>query len=311
MQTVLVLTGPTAAGKSALIERLVSEFPLEIVSCDSSQVYRGLDIGTAKPLPAVRAAIPHHLIDIRAADGSYSAGEFVADVETVLPQILARGHLPVIVGGTMLYLRALVRGLAELPRATAELRAEIDAHAKAEGWPALHAALQVVDPQAALRIHPNDPQRIQRALEVYRTTGTPISALQRQTTPTLPYVFERIAIAPPARPVLHRQIETRFAGMLHAGLVAEVADLQARGNLTARHSSIRAVGYRQIWAHLAGEFDLDTATAKAVAATRQLAKRQLTWLRSDPDIVWLDPGEPATVAVIRDRMAHLLDNGLR
>ncbi len=309
MQTVLVLTGPTGAGKSALAETLAADLPLEIVSCDSSQVYRGLDIGTAKPSSALRASVPHHLIDIREPEGSYSAGDFSVDVARLLPEIYARGHVPVIVGGTMLYLRALVQGLAQLPRAAAALRAAIDAEGAERGWPALHAELCAVDPAAAARIHPNDPQRIQRALEVYRSTGTPISVLQSQTTPTLPYAFLRIAIAPASRALLHARIEHRFAAMLRAGLVQEVAYLRARGNLNARHASIRSVGYRQIWAHLAGECDLDTAVAQAVAATRQLAKRQLTWLRSDRDAVWLDPDEPATVTAVRSRLQRLLDSG--
>ncbi|MCB1625034.1 MAG: tRNA (adenosine(37)-N6)-dimethylallyltransferase MiaA [Pseudomonadales bacterium] len=308
MQTVLVLAGPTGAGKSRLAEWLATELPLEIISCDSAQVYRGLDIGTAKPTASVRAAIPHHLIDIRDPSEAYSAGAFVTDVARLVPQIIARGRLPVIVGGTMLYLRTLVRGIAALPEATPELRQAIDSEAAERGWPALHAALREVDPAAAARIHPHDPQRIQRALEVFRLTGTPISVLQHRTTPTTPYVFSRIAIAPASRTLLHGQIEQRFMAMLGAGLIGEVAGLRARGNLTERHASIRSVGYRQLWAHVAGEYDLDTAVCKAVAATRQLAKRQLTWLRSDPGMTWLDPTDAATKRVLKSRATELLRN---
>ncbi|MBK6597455.1 MAG: tRNA (adenosine(37)-N6)-dimethylallyltransferase MiaA [Proteobacteria bacterium] len=311
MRTVLVLTGPTGAGKSRLAEQLAAELPLEIVSCDSAQVYRGLDIGTAKPVPGIRAAIPHHLIDIREPEQSYSAGEFVADVAATLPAIFARERLPVIVGGTMLYLRALVRGLADMPRASAAVRAAIDAEAAMSGWPAMHAALAQVDPTAAARIQPTDPQRIQRALEVYRSTGKPISELQSQTKPTLPYVFIRIAVSPASREALHWRIEQRFLAMLRVGLLDEVARLRARGNLTSRHASIRSVGYRQLWAHLDGEVELDAAVSMAVAATRQLAKRQLTWLRSDQGTVWLDPADSQTIGVLRGYATKLLDSDRR
>jgi tRNA dimethylallyltransferase len=304
VQTVLVVTGPTGAGKSDLVLRLADAFPIEIVSMDSAQVYRALDIGTAKPSVQTRARVPHHLIDIREPNETYSAGEFLADVARVIPAILARGNLPVIAGGTMLYLRALVRGLSELPRAAPEVRAAIDAEAARVGWPAMHAQLAAVDPAASQRIHANDPQRIQRALEVFRTTGQSLTHWHDRGTGRLPYTFERFALVP-ERAALHARIAVRYNAMVHAGFVEEVRGLHARGNLTAQHPSIRSVGYRQIWSHLAGESDLDTTHLKSVAATRQLAKRQLTWLRSDSEVAWHDPTEDSAFAALRSRAAAL------
>ena len=286
-----MLTGPTGAGKSRFAERLAEELPIEIISVDSAQVYRGMDIGTAKPSAAVRARIPHHLIDIRDPAQSYSAGEFVADCTRLIAAIRARGRLPVLVGGTMLYLRALLQGIAELPRGSASLRREIDVRAVAAGWPHLHAELARLDPDAAARIHPNDPQRIQRALEVCYVTGRPLSQLQRARTPAL-REFPRWALAPADRTALHRRIEERLSGMMEQGFLDEVARLHARGDLTARHPALRAVGYRQLWAHLEGRWGLDEARARALAATRQLAKRQLTWLRADRTVRWIDPDAP-------------------
>jgi tRNA dimethylallyltransferase len=286
---VLVLTGPTGAGKTGWALRLAERVPLEIVSVDSALVYRGLDIGTAKPARELRARVPHHLIDICEPTESYSAGRFVADALACIRAIHARRCVPLLVGGTMLYLRALLQGLAALPQAAPELRALLDARAARLGWPALHAELRALDPEAARRIAPTDSQRIQRALEVCYSAGQPISHLQRATASPLAGTPLRYWIlAPRERSVLHERLAQRFETMMAAGLLDEVAALRARGDLTARHPAMRAVGYRQLWAHLDGEFDLAEAMRRAVAATRQLAKRQLTWMRAEQG-QWLDP----------------------
>lgn len=289
----VVLTGPTGSGKTDWALRLAEELPVEIVSVDSAQVYRGLDIGTAKPSREIRARIPHHLIDIRDPAESYSAGQFVADATRLIGEITARGRLPLLVGGTMLYLRALSAGLSELPQASAEVREAIDRRAEREGWAALHEELARVDPEAAARIHPNDPQRIQRALEVYYTTGRPITELQRERRAAHPPPrLRRWALVPADRAALHRRLERRFLGMMERGFLEEVTILHERGDLTPRHPAIRAVGYRQLWGHLDGEYSLEEGIRRAIAATRQLAKRQLTWIRSEREIQWIDPEEP-------------------
>jgi tRNA dimethylallyltransferase len=278
----LVLTGPTGSGKSELAWRLAQELPVEIISVDSAQVYRGMDIGTAKPAPEQRARVTHHLIDIRDPSGSYSAGEFVRDARAALREIRARGRWPLLVGGTMLYLRALLRGMAEMPPASPAVRAELDARAAQRGWPALHAELARVDAPAAARIHPLDAQRIQRALEVQRLTGRPISAWQATTMP--PAADEgwlRFALVPADRAALRRRIEARFDAMLESGFVAEVAALMRRRDLHADLPALRSVGYRQLWAHCAGRESLAAARGRAITATWQLAKRQMTWLRSE------------------------------
>ena len=286
----LVLTGPTGSGKSDWASRLAEELPVEIISVDSAQVYRGMDIGTAKPSAAERARVTHHLLDIRDPLERYSAGEFVRDARAAMAQIRARGRLPLLVGGTQLYLRALLRGMAELPEASPRRRAELEAEAASLGWPALHAQLTVVDPRAAAKIHPNDAQRIQRALEVYRQSGRPISEWQAATQPPDEGVrWLRFALIPGDRAVLAQGLGERFGAMLEAGLLAEVSALYHRGDLHAELPSIRSVGYRQLWAHCAGEIGLRKATDQALAATRQLAKRQLTWLRSEGSYEALDP----------------------
>jgi tRNA dimethylallyltransferase len=286
---VVILTGPTGAGKSDWALRLARELPLEIISVDSAQVYRGLDIGTAKPSREEREQVPHHLIDILDPTETYSAGQFVADTKRLIAEIRGRNRVPLLVGGTMLYLRALLHGIADLPQGSAQLRQSIDERGAREGWPALHAELARLDPESAARIHPNDPQRIQRALEVFYLAQRPLSELQRLTRSALEEPISlRWAIAPADRAELHTRIEKRFRIMMSQGFLAEVERLHARGDLTAEHSAIRAVGYRQLWAHLSGECTLEEAMDRSIAATRQLAKRQLTWLRSDKEIRWLD-----------------------
>jgi len=287
---VCLLTGPTGTGKSDWAIRLAQVAPVEIVSVDSALVYRGLDIGTAKPARELRARLPHHLVDICDPVESYSAGRFVADAMTAIAAIHARGRVPLLVGGTMLYLRALLKGLAPLPQASAELRREIDARAARAGWPALHAELAQLDPEAAARINPNDSQRIQRALEVCQATGLRLSELQRETaSPLADMPLNAWALAPRSRSKLHQRLADRFHAMLAAGFLDEVRALHARGDLTARHSSMRAVGYRQLWAYLEGECGLAEAVERGIAATRQLAKRQLTWMRAETAPRWLDP----------------------
>jgi tRNA dimethylallyltransferase len=304
---VFVLTGPTGAGKSAWAERFAGAAPVEIVSVDSALVYRGLDIGSAKPGSELRQRIPHHLIDICEPSENYSAGRFVADATAAIEQIHARGKVPLLVGGTMLYLRALLHGLAPLPQASPQVRREIDERAAREGWAVLHAELARLDPEAAVRINSGDPQRIQRALEVCYMTGQPISRLQRDTvSPLARHRVRAWALAPANRSVLHRRLELRFHSMLAAGFLDEVRSLRQRGDLEAGHSSMRAVGYRQLWAHLAGEYGLEEAIRRGISATRQLAKRQLTWMRSEPLLEWLDPDQPPSQASWNSDLSHEL-----
>jgi tRNA dimethylallyltransferase len=287
------LLGPTASGKSALALALAKETALEIVVIDSAQVYRGMDIGTAKPTAAERAAVPHHLIDLIEPDRSYSAGEWREAAIRVVGEILARKKLPLLVGGTMLYYRALVCGLDDLPQADVAVRAEIDADAARRGWPALHADLAKLDPETARRLPPKDSQRIQRALEVFRLTGTPLSKLHGSSRNELPFELRAFALIP-QRAILHSRIEERFDAMLKAGLVEELKALRKRFELRANMPSMRAVGYRQVWEMLEGGTDAATMREKAVAATRQLAKRQMTWLRSFEGVTRLDPAGALT-----------------
>lgn len=287
-KVVAILTGPTGSGKSEWAIRAARELPIEIVSVDSALVYRGLDIGTAKPPASIRAGIPHHLIDIREPAETYSAGEFVSDATRRINEIHARGRLPLLVGGTMLYLRALRGGLAPLPQANPEIRSELAARAATAGWPSLHLDLARVDPLAASRIHPNDAQRLQRALEVYLMTGRAISSWQQETPAPPEWSYVHWALLP-AREVLHARIERRFRDMMSQGFLMEVQGLRARGDLTVDHPSMRAVGYRQLWAHLDGAYGLVEAVRRGIAATRQLSKRQTTWLRAD----WLPAERPS------------------
>jgi tRNA dimethylallyltransferase len=278
------LLGPTASGKSRLALALAERLPLEIVSMDSAQVYRGLDIGTAKPSADERRRVPHHLVDVLDPDRAYSTGRWRADALTAIKNILATGKLPLIVGGTMLYYRALAGGLDVLPQADPGIRAEIDAEAAERGWPALHTELSRVDPHIARRIAPGDTQRIQRALEVWRLTGKPLSTLQGMARAALPFSLKAFALVPAEREGLHERIARRLDAMLKAGLVDELKALRERYRLTLGMPSMRAVGYRQVWQYLDGELDAAAMREQAIAATRQLAKRQLTWLRSFRDV---------------------------
>jgi tRNA dimethylallyltransferase len=272
--------GPTASGKSALAAALARRFPVEIVSVDSAQIYRGMDIGTAKPSAAERRAVPHHLIDILDPTESYSAAQFRADALKLIREISSRGRTPLLVGGTMLYFKALREGLSDLPDSDDEVRAGIDAEAEELGWSALHAKLAEVDPQAAARLKPTDSQRIQRALEVFRVSGVPMSALLGRKKGALPFRPIEIALQPSDRSELHCRIEKRFDTMLEDGLVEELRALRKRHTLRAELPSMRCVGYRQAWQYLEGEIGRKELRDRGVAATRQLAKRQLTWLRA-------------------------------
>ena len=287
------ITGPTASGKTELALALAERVPLEIVSMDSAMVYRGLDIGTAKPSPEVRSSVPHHLVDIIEPTESYSAGRFAQDAARAIAEIRARGRLPLLVGGTLLYLRALREGLSVLPRADEAIRAELDREAAAHGWQELHDRLRRVDPDAAARIAPADRQRIQRALEVHALTGQSISELQQAGRRARHNGIVMLALVPENRADLAVRIEQRFDAMVARGFVGEVERLRARGDLHPDLPSMRAVGYRQLWSYLDGRYGWDEARTKAIVATRQYAKRQLTWLRGDPTCeVWpaLAPG---------------------
>ena len=291
-RTAYALLGPTASGKSRLALELAARHPVEIVSVDSAQVYIGMDIGTAKPSREERERVPHHLVDLIEPTQSYSAGRFRADAVRAIEEIQSRGKIPLLVGGTMLYYKALAQGIDALPQAEPGLRARIDARAARHGWPALHAELARVDPAIAARLSPNDAQRIQRALEVWELAGRPMSALLTSAGADLPFHLRAYALIPESRSELHRRIAERFDRMLADGLVEEVADLRRRYALHGGLPSMRCVGYRQVWSYLDGAYGRDELREKGIAATRQLAKRQLTWLRSLPGI------EPASALAL-------------
>lgn len=301
------LMGPTASGKTDLALQLARELPCEIISVDSALIYRGMDIGSAKPSSEILQEYPHHLVDILDPAQSYSAAQFRDDALVAMADITARGRVPLLVGGTMLYYKALIDGLASMPAADPQVRAALELQAEAGGWVALHAELQRVDPVSAERIHPNDPQRIMRALEVWRVSGLSMTehraqqALQKQASNCghLPYNVATFAIAPQQRSVLHERIAQRFHLMLEQGFIAEVEALWQRGDLHADLPSIRAVGYRQAWSYLQGDYTYDEMIERGIIATRQLAKRQFTWLRSWEDIEWLD-------SLSRDNLSHAL-----
>ena len=313
--TCWAIAGPTASGKTALSLAIAQRWPVEIISVDSALVYRGMDIGTAKPSAHELAQAPHHLIDIRDPLNAYSAADFVLEATALISDIQARGRMPLLVGGTMLYFKALMEGLSDMPTANPEVRADIDARAQAQGWPALHAKLAAIDPTTAQRLAPNDSQRIARALEVFAISGQPLSqwhALTRQhTSPLRP---ERlIALEPSDRAWLHTRIGQRFEAMLDQGLVDEVRALRARGDLHPDLPSMRCVGYRQCWEMLDGcqdqpqASDLRSLRETGVSATRQLAKRQLTWLRSMPERQTVACDGPTAAAQVLDLIAHALD----
>jgi tRNA dimethylallyltransferase len=292
--------GPTASGKTDVAIQLCQRFPLDVISVDSALVYRGMNIGTAKPDPDTLRHTPHRLIDIRNPDEGYSAGDFVRDARAEMDAIFEAGRIPLLVGGTMMYFRALTGGIADLPPADEQIRAAIDADAADLGWPALHERLRGIDPEAAERINPNDSQRIQRALEVFIASGMPLSKWQRQARGEAQndVRFIKIALQPATRELLHARIEERLNLMLNNGFIEEVKELYQLPGLTAKSPSMRSVGYRQIWQHLDGETTLDAAGRKALFATRQLAKRQITWLRSESDLNSFDPLEVGTVDAI-------------
>ena len=301
---VVCLMGPTAAGKTDLALSLYARGGVDLISVDSAMVYRGLDIGTAKPSPAVQARAPHALIDIRDPAQAYSAADFVADARPLIEASRQAGRIPVLVGGTMLYYRSLLYGLSRLPPADAGIRARLEAEADRLGWPALHERLAAVDPGTAERLHCNDAQRIQRALEVHELSGQPMSRLQAVTTPEpLSGPIVRIGVMPAARETLHQRIEARFAAMLADGVIEEVATLRAREDIHPDLPSMRAVGYRQIWAYLAGRIPRHELHFRGTAATRQFARRQVTWLRRERDLTWLDPLERSPC----DRLSDLIN----
>lgn len=297
----IFIMGPTASGKTALAVELARRLPVEIIGVDSGQIYRGMEIGSAKPDAETLRVAPHRLINIREPYESYSAAEFRGDALREMRQITAAGRIPLLVGGTMLYFRALEHGLSPMPSADVEVRARLEAQAAELGWVAMHARLAEVDPVAAARIHPNDPQRIQRALEVYELTGTSMTELTSvQVKESLPYHLCKLAIAPKDREVLRERIALRFHQMIEQGFIEEVEALYARGDLNLDMPSMRSVGYRQIWYYIEGKYSRVEAIERGIIASRQLAKRQMTWLRSDTNVHWFDSTE-----------ANLLDSVLK
>ena len=300
--------GPTASGKTALAVDLVQRLPLEIISVDSAMVYQGMDIGTDKPSPEVLRTAPHHLINICDPTEAYSAARFRDDAMHCIREIHARGRTPLLVGGTGLYFRALEQGLSDLPSGDTAIRRQLVAEAQLVGWEGMHARLAQVDPEAARKIHPHDPQRIQRALEVYHLTGKPITVHFREVSKhRLPYRVDKILIIPSDRGYLHRQAEQRFQRMLEIGLIDEVRRLFTRGDLHAGLPAMRLVGYRQIWSYLEGGLARKEMIEKAVIATRQLIKRQLTWLRKEPEGLEFDSLD----AGLRDKILKFLENRLK
>lgn len=285
---IVCLMGPTASGKTALAMALLQYFPCEIISVDSAMIYRGMDIGTAKPSAAELAQAPHRMINICDPSEAYSVAQFLHDVKHEIAQVQQNGNIPLLVGGTMMYFNALREGLSPLPQADESVRQQIEAEAAQLGWPALHARLATIDPAAHARLKPNDKQRIQRALEVYAVTGVPLSEQWQMTEGAYEGEMLALAVAPADRAVLHERIAQRWHQLVALDLIEEVKQLKARGDLSLQLPSMRSVGYRQVWEYLDGVYDLETLHQKAIIATRRLAKRQVTWLRSWPDLMWFD-----------------------
>ena len=299
----IFLMGPTASGKTALAIELRKHLPVELISVDSALIYRGMDIGTAKPSAEELAQAPHRLLDIRDPSQAYSAAEFRRDALAEMAEISREGRIPLLVGGTMLYYKALLDGLSPLPSADPEVRQRIEQMASDQGWETLHRQLCEIDPVAGSRIHPNDPQRLSRALEVFFISGKTLTELTKTAGEALPYEVIQFAIAPAKREVLHERIEWRFKQMLASGFEAEARALFARGDLHTDLPSIRCVGYRQMWSYLAGETDYDDMVYRGICATRQLAKRQITWLRGWQNVHWLDSEQPE---LARDTVLQVL-----
>lgn len=312
--------GPTCSGKTGAAVELVQRLPVEIINVDSALVYQGLDIGAARPEPEVLAKAPHRLLGFLDPAEPYSAARFREDALREIADIHAAGRVPLLVGGTMLYFKALQQGLADLPAADPQVRAEIDAIAREHGWPEVHRLLAEVDPEAAARLKPNDGQRLQRALEVYRITGESLSALHRRQqsvalsdtgaggAPAFPYTANCFALAPGSRALLHERIAMRFRAMLEQGLVAEVERLRERADLHRELPAIKAVGYRQVWDYLDGRYGYEEMVERGIIATRQLAKRQFTWLRGWPDLEWFDSDAADLIEQLESRLAPLLDS---
>lgn len=303
----ILLMGPTASGKTDIAISLRKRFPCDIVSVDSALVYRGMDIGTAKPDSETLKRAPHRLIDIRDPEDGYSAGDFVRDARDEMRAILANGRIPLLVGGTMMYFRALTEGIAELPQANDEVRRQIDEQANKLGWPAVHAELQIVDPIAAERINPNDSQRIQRALEVFRVSGKALTEWQQEASgPADNVTYLKIALQIEPRKLLHARIALRLDHMMESGFIDELRGLRERPGVTRDGSSMRSVGYRQFWNYLEDECSLDEAKDRALFATRQLAKRQITWLRSERSVFTVNPLEAGAIDTISKHLVQQL-----
>ncbi|MDE9492123.1 tRNA (adenosine(37)-N6)-dimethylallyltransferase MiaA [Xenorhabdus bovienii] len=292
LPTAIFIMGPTASGKTALSIALRQHLPVELISVDSALIYRGMNIGTAKPTAAEQAQAPHRLVDILDPAEIYSAADFRRDALKEMADITAAGRIPLLAGGTMLYFKALLEGLSPLPSSNPDIRAQIEQQAAEHGWEALHRQLQEIDPVAAARIHPNDPQRLTRALEVFRISGKTLTALTETSGEILPYRVHQFAIAPASREILHQRIAARFEQMIKSGFEDEVKALYARSDLHTDLPSIRCVGYRQMWSYLSGEISHDEMVYRGICATRQLAKRQNTWLRSWDNVTWLDSDQP-------------------
>lgn len=306
---VICLLGPTAAGKTDLAVELVQRLPCEIISVDSAQIYRGMDIGTGKPDAQTLAIAPHRLIDFLDPAQAYSASLFRADALREIEAVRAAGKTPLLVGGTMLYFKALRDGLADMPASDERIRNEILEQARSAGWQAIHAQLEAVDPSAAARIHPNDPQRLQRALEVYRVSGVTMTELHRRERESareqLPFDLHFFAIQPHSRAVLHERIARRFRHMVDIGLVAEVTRLYERGDLNLSMPSMRAVGYRQVWQYIAGEYSFEAMLEQGIIATRKLAKRQITWMRSWDNLQSFDSESPETLDLLLNSLKRI------